>query len=89
MAEALRSVLRKLATALERPAYNLILQSGPLREHGLPHAHWHIEVLPILAMSAGFEAGARMQSIPSRRKSRPRSCGKCGTGRAFTLLMPF
>jgi UDPglucose--hexose-1-phosphate uridylyltransferase len=58
VAEAVRTVLRKLSVALQRPAYNLVLHSGPLRERSLPYYHWHIEVLPTVAMSAGFEAGS-------------------------------
>jgi UDPglucose--hexose-1-phosphate uridylyltransferase len=56
--EALQTVLSRLSEALERPAYNIVLHTGPFREHGLSHAHWHLEILPSVAFSAGFEIGS-------------------------------
>jgi UDPglucose--hexose-1-phosphate uridylyltransferase len=58
MAEALQETLRRLKVALDAPPYMLALHSAPLRERGLAHYHWHIEILPRLAPSAGFEWGA-------------------------------
>lgn len=57
LASALRSTLRKLDAALQRPPYNFVLHTAPLNERALPHYHWHFEVAPTLTKAAGFEAG--------------------------------
>jgi UDPglucose--hexose-1-phosphate uridylyltransferase len=58
VAELLRDVLRRLDVALERPPYQLVLHSAPLRERDLVHYHWHLELAPVVARQAGFEAGS-------------------------------
>ncbi len=58
VAEALRTALRKLAVAFDRPAYNIILHSAPLRERGLTYYHWHLEIRPAVTRFAGFEWGS-------------------------------
>ncbi|AKU89639.1 Galactose-1-phosphate uridylyltransferase [Vulgatibacter incomptus] len=57
LAEALRLALRKLDKALERPAYNFALHSGPLRGAASPSLHWRLEVAPTLTVPGGFERG--------------------------------
>ncbi len=58
LGELLRDVLRSLAKALNQPAYNLMLHTGPLREGPLAHYHWFIEILPVLTRAGGFEWGS-------------------------------
>jgi len=58
LAEALRLVLRKLDRALERPAYNLVVQTAPLRQEPSPSYHWRLEIAPQLARPGGFEWGS-------------------------------
>jgi UDPglucose--hexose-1-phosphate uridylyltransferase len=53
----LKTILMKLETALERPAYNYIIHTSPFDTQLLPHYHWHIEVIPRLTRVAGFEWG--------------------------------
>jgi UDPglucose--hexose-1-phosphate uridylyltransferase len=53
----MRSVLRRLDQALERPAYNFVLHTAPVQEGPMEHYHWHIEILPKLTRVAGFELG--------------------------------
>jgi UDPglucose--hexose-1-phosphate uridylyltransferase len=55
VADALRTVLRKMAVALENPAYNLYLHTMPLREPPNDWFHWHLEIKPVLTQQAGFE----------------------------------
>lgn len=55
VADALRTILRKMDVALENPAYNLFLHTMPLREPPNDFYHWHLEVKPMLAQQAGFE----------------------------------
>lgn len=54
-AEALRVVLRKIDVALDKPAYNLLLHTMPLREPHNDWYHWHLELKPVLTIHAGFE----------------------------------
>ena len=58
LAEVVQQTLRKIMVALERPAYNLMLHSAPLRERGMPHYHWHLEIMPAVTNVAGFEWGS-------------------------------
>ena len=55
VADALRTVLRKIDVALDRPAYNLFLHTMPLREASNDWYHWHLELKPVLTLQAGFE----------------------------------
>jgi UDPglucose--hexose-1-phosphate uridylyltransferase len=57
-ASALRTALRKLDLALERPAYNFWLHTQPMREPASDSFHFHLELKPVLAMFAGFEWGS-------------------------------
>ncbi len=57
MATVLKTILLKLETALDRPAYNYIIHTSPFDTQMLPHYHWHIEVIPRLTRVAGFEWG--------------------------------
>lgn len=54
-ADALRTLLRKIAVALDQPAYNLLLHTMPLREPQNDWFHWHLELKPLLTLHAGFE----------------------------------
>jgi UDPglucose--hexose-1-phosphate uridylyltransferase len=64
-AEGLRQVLRRLDVALEKPPYNFILHTAPLNERGLPHYHWHFEIVPTLTKVAGFEWGSGFYINPT------------------------
>jgi UDPglucose--hexose-1-phosphate uridylyltransferase len=55
LAEMLRTVLRKIDLALEKPALNLFLHTMPLREPRNDFYHWHLELKPVLTQQAGFE----------------------------------
>ena len=53
--DALRTVLRKVDVALEKPAFNLFLHTMPLREAPNDFYHWHLELKPVLTLQAGLE----------------------------------
>ena len=55
VADALRTALRKIDVALEKPAFNLFLHAMPLREAPNDFYHWHLELKPVLTQHAGFE----------------------------------
>lgn len=51
------SILKKIHDVLGDPPYNFMLHTAPVKESGLPHYHWHIEIAPLLSPIAGFERG--------------------------------
>ncbi len=55
-----KTVMQKINTALQKPSYNFVLHTGPLREEALVNYHWHLEILPRVANVAGFEWGTGM-----------------------------
>ena len=63
-AEALRSVLAKLAMSLDGPPYNLVLHSAPLQEQVDATYHWHWEIHPRLREIAGLELGTGLPVNP-------------------------
>jgi UDPglucose--hexose-1-phosphate uridylyltransferase len=65
LADCLHQTLARLDAALGRPAFNLMLHTGPLNERGLPHYHWHFEIMPILARVGGFEWGSGFYINPT------------------------
>jgi UDPglucose--hexose-1-phosphate uridylyltransferase len=55
LARMLKSVLTRMNRALESPAYNLIVHNAPFSEPSTEFFHWHLELLPKLTRTAGFE----------------------------------
>lgn len=53
----LKTILMKLETALDKPAYNYMFHTAPFDTQAVPHYHWHIEIIPRLTRVAGFEWG--------------------------------
>jgi UDPglucose--hexose-1-phosphate uridylyltransferase len=60
LARTLRELLARLHDALGDPAYNLTFFGAPRRHSDEPDFAWHIEVLPRLAIAAGFEFATGM-----------------------------
>lgn len=56
-AKIVRQVLRRIEVAVDRPAYNYIVHTAPFDSHELSHYHWHMEIIPRLTKTAGFEWG--------------------------------
>ena len=65
LAWVLRSTLRKLDRVLEKPAYNCVVHSAPLRETPMAHYNWHLEIIPRLTKVAGFEWGTGFYVNPT------------------------
>jgi UDPglucose--hexose-1-phosphate uridylyltransferase len=59
-ARVLRIVLRKLYIGLENPDFNYIIHSAPLADEDKAYYLWHMQILPRLTNSAGFELGSGM-----------------------------
>jgi UDPglucose--hexose-1-phosphate uridylyltransferase len=59
-----RLMLCKLDVGLADPPYNFLLHSAPIDISSSRHYHWHIEILPRLTGTAGFEWGFGMNINP-------------------------
>ncbi len=60
--EALQEALGRLGHALKNPDYNFFLHTAPLqRNKKYTDYHWHIEILPHINISAGFELGTGIE----------------------------
>jgi UDPglucose--hexose-1-phosphate uridylyltransferase len=57
LARVIKRVLEKIENALDRPAYNYVIHTAPFDTQALPHYHWHIEIIPRVTKTAGFEWG--------------------------------
>jgi len=60
LAHSLRSSLTRLHKLLGNPDYNYVVRSAPHYTAMEPHFHWHIQILPRLTKTAGFEIGSGM-----------------------------
>lgn len=65
LAKALKLLLMKSDRVLDTPAYNLVIHTAPLQESGLEHYHWHVEFMPKLTKTAGFEWGTGFYINPT------------------------
>jgi UDPglucose--hexose-1-phosphate uridylyltransferase len=53
---ALQSSLRRIEKYLRDPDFNFFIHTAPLKnQQRYKHYHWHIEILPKISISAGFE----------------------------------
>ena len=65
LAAALKQLLLKFDVALDSPAYNFALHTAPVQESSLDYYHWHIEFIPKLTNTAGFEWGTGFYINPT------------------------
>lgn len=62
---ALQKALMKIEKKLGNPDYNFFIHTAPLKDkEKYTHYHWHIEILPKLNISAGFEQGTGIEINP-------------------------
>ena len=65
LAHQLLDTLNRLKRCLNNPSYNFYLHTAPIN-YGRPSCyHWHIEVIPKLTRSIGFEWGTGLQIVPT------------------------
>lgn len=57
LAQLLQRVIRRLEVAFGDPPYNVLLHTSPLEGGAEKYYHWHLEILPRLTITAGFEWG--------------------------------
>jgi UDPglucose--hexose-1-phosphate uridylyltransferase len=65
LARMLKTVLMRIDRTLESPAYNMIIHSSPFSEETADFYHWHIELIPKLTRTAGFEWGTGFYINPT------------------------
>jgi UDPglucose--hexose-1-phosphate uridylyltransferase len=80
LAWMLKTTLRKLDSALERPAYNFIIHSAPVQDPQLAYYHWHVEIIPRLTKVAGFEWGTGFYINPTPPEESARFLREAGLG---------
>ncbi|MEK7651325.1 MAG: galactose-1-phosphate uridylyltransferase [Patescibacteria group bacterium] len=65
VALALRIALIKLEKKIKKSDYNFFIHSAPVKNaKSFKHYHWHVEILPKLNISAGFELGTGIEINP-------------------------
>jgi len=65
LAKAIRVLLNKANQVLDNPAYNLVIHSSPTQDPASDHYHWHIEYVPKLTRTGGFEWGTGFYINPT------------------------
>jgi UDPglucose--hexose-1-phosphate uridylyltransferase len=65
LAKALKTLLTKADRVLDNPPYNLVIHSSPVQDSTNDHYHWHIEFMPKLTKTAGFEWGTGFYINPT------------------------
>jgi UDPglucose--hexose-1-phosphate uridylyltransferase len=65
LAKALKDLLVRADRVLDNPAYNLVIHTSPVQDPHQEHYHWHIEFMPKLTKTAGFEWGTGFYINPT------------------------
>jgi len=65
LARSLKLLLMKADRVLENPSYNLVIHTSPVQDPTNDHYHWHIEFMPKLTKTAGFEWGTGFYINPT------------------------
>jgi UDPglucose--hexose-1-phosphate uridylyltransferase len=65
LSRMLKSVLTRMNATLESPPYNLIIHNSPFSDQVGDFYHWHVELMPKLTRTAGFEWGTGFYINPT------------------------
>ncbi len=65
LAKMLKTLLAKANNVLDNPAYNLVIHTSPVQDPTNEHYHWHMEFMPKLTKTAGFEWGTGFYINPT------------------------
>jgi len=63
LAQILQDVLKRVKKVLGNPAYNYYLHMAPIGYTNAACYHWHIEIIPKLTRSVGFEWGTGLHIV--------------------------
>ena len=59
-AQILRETLFRLYSKLNNPDFNYVIRTAPIRDEQEDYYHWHLQIVPRLTTTAGFEMGSGM-----------------------------
>jgi UDPglucose--hexose-1-phosphate uridylyltransferase len=59
-AQVLKTTLFKIHSKLSDPDYNYVIHTAPVKDEAEDYYHWHLQIIPRLATTAGFEMGSGM-----------------------------
>ena len=65
LARMLKTLLVRSVHVLGDPAYNLVLHTSPIEDTTNDYYHWHLEIIPKLTKTAGFEWGTGFYINPT------------------------
>lgn len=66
LAEILQQLITRMDKVLQNPPYNYFIHNSPLHDdHHTDFYHWHMEIMPRLAKTAGFERGTDFYINPT------------------------
>jgi len=65
LAKAIKTLLLKADRVLDNPPYNLVIHSSPAQDTSNDYYHWHLEFMPKLTKTAGFEWGTGFYINPT------------------------
>ena len=65
LAKAIKLLLMKADRVLDNPPYNLVVHTSPVQDPTNEFYHWHIEFMPKLTKTAGFEWGTGFYINPT------------------------
>ena len=57
-ARVLKTTLFKIYSKLNDPDYNYVIHTAPVKDEGEDYYHWHLQIIPRLTTTAGFEMGS-------------------------------
>ena len=87
LARALKTLLSKIDSVLDFPAYNFVLHTSPVQNGAVDYYHWHIEVMPKLTKVAGFEWGTGFYINPTPPEEAARFLREAGVEAAQTVAV--
>ena len=64
-ARILKETLLRVRITLSNPAYNFIIHTAPIEPRERDEYHWHLELIPKLTRTAGFEWGTGFYINPT------------------------
>ena len=59
-ARVLKTALFKIHSNLNDPDYNYVIHTAPVKDEVEDYYHWHLQIIPRLTTTAGFEMGSGM-----------------------------
>ena len=65
LAVVLRDTIGRINKSLKRPAYNLMLHNASFDRDCKDYFHWHLEIVPIITGTGGFELGTHSYINPT------------------------